>query len=75
MTTLAPRGGGSLPTTPSGPIFVGREKELELLEALLAQARDGTGRLALVTGEPGIGKSRLADEVARRAELQGWAVA
>ena len=40
------------------PVF-GREAELERLDALLAAAVDGAGKLALVTGEPGIGKTAL----------------
>jgi tetratricopeptide (TPR) repeat protein len=51
--------------------FVGRERELaELLDAL-EHARHGRGRAVLVGGEPGIGKSRLADELAVAAEEAG----
>jgi class 3 adenylate cyclase len=39
--------------------FVGRRRELELLEALLAKAKGGLGQIAGVVGEPGVGKSRL----------------
>ncbi len=39
--------------------LVGREEELSLLLRRWAQARAGAGRVVLVTGEPGIGKSRL----------------
>ena len=41
------------------PVF-GRERELSKLGELLQSAVDGTGRVALVTGEPGIGKTALA---------------
>jgi len=41
------------------PVF-GRERELSKLDELLQSAVDGTGRVALVTGEPGIGKTALA---------------
>ena len=41
----------------------------------LAALADGRGGLYLLSGEPGIGKTRLADEVARQAEAQGLAVA
>ena len=52
-------------------IFVGRERELaELLEGL-DDALAGHGRLFLLRGEPGIGKSRLADEVVVRARSRG----
>ena len=42
--------------------FVGRQSELDQLLAGLADAFAGRGRLFLVAGEPGIGKSRLAAE-------------
>ena len=48
-------------------VFVGRKAELSTLITALDDALDGRGGLVLLTGEPGIGKSRLADEVIRRA--------
>ena len=39
--------------------LVGREEELELLTRRWAQIKDGEGRVILLSGEPGIGKSRL----------------
>lgn len=54
--------------------FVGRTWELETLEAGLDDAFAGRGRLFLAVGEPGIGKSRLADEFASRAKQRGAAV-
>ncbi len=58
----------------AGTLFVGRDRELrELLEAL-DEAGSGRGRLVLIGGEPGIGKSRLADELARRARGRGCQV-
>ncbi|CAN5669152.1 AAA family ATPase [soil metagenome] len=47
--------------------FVGREAELRSLLSGLEQAHAGRGSLYLLGGEPGIGKSRLADEFARQA--------
>jgi TOMM system kinase/cyclase fusion protein len=46
--------------------FVGREQELALLEARFEQAREGQGQAVLVSGEPGIGKSRLLHELRGR---------
>ena len=43
--------------------FVGRERELAVLTAALAPVRMGYGTLVELIGEPGIGKSRLADEL------------
>ena len=51
--------------------FVGREAELAALTAGLDDAFAGRGRLFLLVGEPGIGKSRLADEVIARARTRG----
>ena len=48
---------------PGAEIFVGRRRELEALCAALDAACEGQGRLALLAGEPGIGKTRLAMEL------------
>jgi DNA-binding SARP family transcriptional activator/tetratricopeptide (TPR) repeat protein len=47
--------------------FVGRARELAVLDGALGDALDGHGRILLIAGEPGIGKSRLTDELAARA--------
>ena len=39
--------------------LVGREEEMDLLQRRWAQIKDGEGRVVLLAGEPGIGKSRL----------------
>ncbi len=49
-----------------GDAFVGRGLELSMLETCLAEARGGSGRLAWISGEAGIGKTRLAEELQRR---------
>lgn len=46
--------------------LVGREQELETMEKRWRLALEGTGQAVLVLGEPGIGKSRLVDELGRR---------
>jgi DNA-binding CsgD family transcriptional regulator/tetratricopeptide (TPR) repeat protein len=51
----------------SGEVFVGRTPELEELERALGAAQAGSGRSVLVAGEAGIGKTRLASELASRA--------
>ncbi|MGE0825409.1 MAG: AAA family ATPase [Candidatus Binatia bacterium] len=50
-------------------IFVGRESEMATLQAGLGDALAGHGRLFLLAGEPGIGKTRTAHELANYAQL------
>src|SRR6185503_10607909 len=51
-----------------------RDRELESLRAALAEAVGGEGRLALVEGPAGIGKSRLLAELRAAAEEDGFRV-
>jgi class 3 adenylate cyclase/tetratricopeptide (TPR) repeat protein len=46
--------------------LVGREEELQLLRNRWERTREGEGQVVLITGEPGIGKSRLVREFAVR---------
>ena len=48
--------------------FAGREEELSALQAALAEARQGNGEVWEVSGEAGIGKSRLIAELVARAD-------
>jgi hypothetical protein len=61
-------------TTLPHKILLGRDRELGALEAALNDLAEGQGSLLLVTGEPGIGKTRLADELGRTAVKRGLPV-
>jgi len=64
------------PAAPAPPsVFVGRTRTLERLEDALDAALGGRGRLVLLAGEPGIGKTRTAEEIARVARERGAEVA
>ena len=54
--------------------FVGRETERALVERSRSQARAGARQVVLVSGEPGIGKSRLSSLSAHGAHGEGFAV-
>jgi class 3 adenylate cyclase len=51
--------------------FVGRQAEIERLRRRLAQAKAASGSLVLLAGEPGIGKTRTAEELAEEARREG----
>ncbi|MGH9003952.1 MAG: ATP-binding protein, partial [Acidimicrobiia bacterium] len=55
-------------------VFVGRDDQMLHLEATWEAARSGRRRLVLLAGEPGIGKTRLAAEIARAAHTSGATV-
>lgn len=57
-------------SAPDWPLL-GRDAEIGLLEEALEQALTGRTTCAVVTGEPGIGKSRLCAEAASRAGARG----
>ena len=50
--------------------LVGRDEEIELLLRRWQQAKAGEGRVVLISGEPGIGKSRLTAALAERIEAE-----
>ena len=60
--------------TPSRPSLVGREDELSLLLRGLEGARRGHGTLVWISGEPGVGKTRLAQEIGAFAAAGGACV-
>jgi predicted ATPase len=53
---------------PMASELIGRRSELERLESLVADARDGHGAVVLLAGEAGAGKTRLATALARRTD-------
>ncbi len=55
----------------AGGVFVGRERELERLREAVDGALAGRGSLQLLVGEPGIGKTRAAEELATYARVSG----
>ena len=63
------------PPTDEPGVFAGREGELAQGFALLDAVVDGRGAVLLVAGEPGIGKSRFADELSTAARQRGVQVA
>jgi class 3 adenylate cyclase len=54
--------------------LVGRDAEISRLEQIFGVARAGQGRVACITGEPGMGKSRLLAELRARVERADAAV-
>jgi DNA-binding SARP family transcriptional activator len=66
---------GKAPAPVGESPFVGRDLEWSQLADAWNTAREGGAHLFLVTGEPGIGKSRLAQELGRRVRAQGHVVA
>jgi DNA-binding SARP family transcriptional activator len=62
---------GARPGRRAAGAFVGRDREVEELSAALDDAAAGRGRLFLVSGESGLGKTRLVDEVASRGKGVG----
>ena len=58
-------------TRVSSPAFIGRAAELQRFAAALEEARAGRPTVVLVAGEAGVGKTRLLNEVAQRARVEG----
>lgn len=54
----------------AGGVFVGREQEIADLRSSFEDALSGRGSLVLLVGEPGIGKTRTADELATYGRLR-----
>jgi DNA-binding SARP family transcriptional activator len=65
------RSADQAPTAVFEAPLVGRERELAMLRTLWADVLEGAGRVAFVTGEAGIGKSRLVAEITNEAAAHG----
>ena len=62
---------GSGTATPAWVRFVGRERELATLRDAVEATLGGRGSMMMIVGEPGIGKTRLAEEAGVYARLRG----
>lgn len=65
---------GRPPASCRGDVFVGRLRERKALLRALQDAREGFGGIVLLLGEPGIGKTRTAEEFSGQARSRGAAV-
>ena len=63
---------GAWPAAVTQTEFVGRQRETALLRSLVARVRNGQGAVVLLGGGLGVGKTRLAAEVAADAADQGF---
>lgn len=54
--------------------LVGRQREVEQLEQWWSLAQKKNGRLVLLSGEPGVGKTRLAEQLIHHAQREGATV-
>ncbi len=55
----------------AGGVFVGRQREMDQLKSTFEDALGGRGRLVTLVGEPGIGKTRTAQELATYSSMRG----
>ena len=60
-----------MPTATGADPFIGREREMAELTMALDGALEGRGGLFMLAGEPGIGKTRLTEEIAATAAERG----
>jgi len=66
-------GQGSLDSM-SGGVFVGRHREMDQLKATFEETLGGHGKMVALVGEPGIGKTHTAQELATYASMRGGQV-
>jgi class 3 adenylate cyclase/predicted ATPase len=50
--------------------LIGRDEEIDLIMRRWEQARNGDGQVVLISGEPGIGKSRIAETILERLQVE-----
>jgi len=55
----------------AGGVFVGRQREMDNLKSIFEEVLSGKGRMVTLVGEPGIGKTRTASELATYAGMRG----
>ena len=61
--------------TAAAPVrFIGRQRELATIDAAIKDALSGNLRVVFVSGEAGVGKSRLVAEAVDRARRSGFTV-
>ena len=65
------QGQSSASASPPPGAFVGRQREMADLKVVLDDALSGQGRLVMLGGEPGIGKTRTAQELAEYGKTKG----
>ncbi|MCX8173417.1 MAG: tetratricopeptide repeat protein [Thermoplasmata archaeon] len=56
------------------PVMVDREKELGILKQVMKDAEEGRGNTVLISGDVGVGKTRLASEFAEMCQKEGFTV-
>ena len=74
QTSMSLPAGAFLGALPEGQL-VSREAELERINSALDAVTGGAGRLLLLAGEPGVGKTRLAQEAMVAARERGFLIA
>lgn len=70
----APPTGGFLGALPEGPL-IGREAEVSAIQKGIEAVTEGSGRLLVVAGEPGVGKTRLSQDAMLACQERGFVVA
>jgi class 3 adenylate cyclase/tetratricopeptide (TPR) repeat protein len=67
---IGPLAGPAIPRAENVPL-IGREAELAILAERVARLAEGAGQVLVITGDPGVGKSRMLGELRRMVEADG----